>query len=161
MRRRFSVQRINAINDKGKAISGTIEPVRTDYWLDSQEEKGKLYLFALSRRGQALERAGALRLVVDTSNGDQNTSTVRVKVLFAHTFGVENVADGDYWDDIPESLRFDIQDELADRLMARAQPEKVSFFTAFSSAERERYPYRGVAFIVSELDELEALFSEV
>ena len=158
MRRNFSIQKINALNEKGKAIPGTIEPVHTDYWLDSPEEEGKLYLFALSRRGRALERAGALRLVVDTMNGDRNTSTVRVKVLYADTFGVENVADGDYWDEIPESLRFDIQDELADQLMARAQPEKVSFLSAFSSPERERYPYQGVTFVVSELEELEALF---
>ena len=158
MQHRFSIQKINALNDKGKLIPGTIEPIHTEYRLDLPEEESKLYLFALSRRGRALERAKTLRLVVNSLNGERNTSTVRVKVLYADSFGLDNVADGDYWNEIPESLRFDIQDELADQLMARAQPEKIGFFPVLSSPERERHPYQGVTFAVSELDELEALF---
>ena len=112
-------------------------------------------MFGLSRRGQALERAKTLRLEVESATSDRRTNVVRVKVLYAHTFGLENVANGDYWDDVPESLRFDIQDRLADELMDRAPPEKVAPMAAF---QRERYPYQGVMFAVSELKELEALF---
>ena len=158
MRRRFSIRKINALNDKGRLIPGTIEPVHRDYWLDLPEGESKLHLFGLSRRGRELEQAKTLRLVVGPSNSEG--SAVRVKVLYARTFGLENVADGDYWDEIPESLRFDIQDKLADQLMARAQPEKVGVFQLISQPERERHPYQGVAFVVSGLDELEALFPE-
>ena len=154
--RRFSIRKINALNSRGKSIPGTIKPVHTDFWLDNLPEgEGKLHLFGLARQGQALEQAKTLRLVVEPSNADRRTSIVRVKVLHAHTFGLENVSNGDYWDDVPESLRFDMQDKLADQLMARAQPESISIFTPL---QRERYPYQGVVFMVAELDELEALF---
>ena len=156
--RRFSVRKINALNSRGKSIPGTIEPVHSDFWLDLPEGESKLHLFALSRRGQALEQAKTLRLVVEPSNSDRRTKVVQVKVLYAHTFGLENVANGDYWDDVPESLRFDIQDRLADELMDRAQPENVGVFTSIGAIQRERHPYQGVVFAVSGLDELEALF---
>ena len=83
---------------------------------------------------------------------------MRVKVLYAHTFGLENVANGDYWNDVPEFLRFDIQDRLADQLMDRAQPENIGILTSIAAIQRERHPYQGVVFAVSGLDELEALF---
>ena len=153
--RRFSIRKINALNSRGKSIAGTIEPVHSDFWLDLPEGESKFHLFALSRRGQALERAKTLRLEVEPVNSVRRTDSVWVKVLYAHTFGLENVADGDYWDDVPESLRFDIQDKLADELMDRAPPENITPIAAF---QRERHPYQGVVFAVSGLDELEALF---
>ena len=155
--RRFSIRKINALNSRGRSIPGTIKPIHTDFWLDLPEGESKMHLFALSRRGQALQQAQTLRLVVEPSTADRQDSTVRVKVLYAHTFGLENVSNGDYWDDIPESLRFDIQDRLADELMNQAPPENISFLNPLQR-ERERYPYQGVVFAVSELDELEALF---
>jgi hypothetical protein len=159
--RRFSKKKVNALDSKGKSISGTIKPVHTDFWLDLPEEEreGKLHLFALARRGQALEQAKTLRLVVEPSTADRRTSTVRVNVLYAHTFGLEDVSNGDYWDDVPESLRFDIQDMLADALMDRAKPENIGLFNPLQR-ERERFPYRGAVFSVSGLEGLEALFQE-
>ena len=156
--RRFSISKINALNSRGRSIPGTIEPVHSDFWLDLPEGESKLHLFALSRRGQALEQAKTLRLVVEPSNSDRRTSVVRVKVSYAHIFGLENVANGDYWNDVPEFLRFDIQDRLADELMDRAQPENIGILTSIAAIQRERHPYQGVVFAGSGLDELEALF---
>ena len=156
--RRFSIRKINALNNRGKSIPGTIKPVHSDFWLDLPEGEGKLHLFALSRRGQALERAKTLRLEVEPARSDRRAIVVWVKVLYAHTFGLENVSDGDYWDDVPESLRFDIQDRLADELMNRAPPENVALPISIGAFQRERHPYQGVVFAVSELEDLEALF---
>ena len=156
--RRFSIRKINALNSRGKSIPGTIKPVHSDFWLDLPDGESKLHLFALSRRGQALEQAKTLRLEVEPASSDRRTSIVRVKVLYAHTFGLDNVSNGDYWDDVPESLRFDIQDRLADELMDRAPPESTGLAISIGGFQRERHPYQGVVFAVSELDELEALF---
>lgn len=143
--RQFTVKEIQAFDGKGKFIAGTIEPVHPSYWLDSDGGEGKMYLFALARRGRALKRADSLRLVVQPEAANSATQQdVRVKVLYADSFGVEQVSDGDYWDDVPERLRFKIQNALADELMERAKP------TLFQ--------YQGVAFAVSGLDDLEALF---
>lgn len=156
--RRFSIKKVNALNDKGKSIPGTIELVHPDYGLDLPEGESKLHLFALSRRGRALEGAETLRLEVEPSSaGDRRTSAVQVKVLSVHTFALENLSSGDYWDDLPESLRFEVQDRLADELMERAEPVDVGLF-AIARNRQQRYPYQGVAFAVSGLDELEALF---
>lgn len=156
--RRFKIEKIRAYDRKGKRIAGTIEPVHTEYRLDSCEEQGKLYLFALARQGRALEQADSLRLDVTpaTDGGERgNPADVPVKVLFADVFGAEQVTGGDYWNEMPERLRDDIQDRLADALMERARPElRVSLF----QNQRELYPYHGVAFAVTELDELTALF---
>ena len=155
--RKFTIRKIKAYDSKGKRIVGTIEPVHTDYWLDL-EGTGKMHLFALARQGRSLEKAYSLNLEVASSTGDKvvwQREDVSVKVLFTDVFGVEQVTEGDYWDTLPESLRDDIQDKLADELMGRAQPElRGSLFKTW----QEPYPYQGVTFAVSELDELEALF---
>lgn len=153
--RQFRIGRINAFDGKGKAIPGTIKPVHPDYQLESSETQGKLHLFALARRGRKLEQAKSLRLVVTPNTGSPWPAEVRVRVLHADSFGLDQVSSGDYWDDVPESLRLDIQDALADELMNRA---KVGIVESIFEAAREPYPYQGVVFIVSELDELEALF---
>ena len=154
--RRFKVKKIRAYDGKGKKIAGTIELMHSDYWLDSGEGSGKLHLFALGRRGRELEQADALRLSVESRSDERTPHEVRVKVLYADIFGVEQVTSGDYWDDVPETLREDLQDKLADELMARAQPE---IRTSLFQSRRERYPYQGVVFTVSGLEELEALFA--
>ena len=153
--RKFAIRKIKAYDSKGKRIAGTIEPMHTDYWLDS-EGTGKLHLFALARQGRSLEKAHSLDLEVVPAIGERDSwADVSVKVLFTDIFGVEQVADGDYWDELPVRLRDEIQDKLADELMDRAQPEiRVSLFKQW----QEPYPYQGVTFAVSELDELEALF---
>lgn len=156
--RRFKIKKIRAYNKKGKKIAGTIEPVHSDYWLDSGEGQGKMHLFALARQGRVLEQAHSLRLEVaaETDDGEVwKEEDVSVKVLFTDIFGPEQVTSGDYWDEVPERLRDDIQDKLADELMERAKPEiRVSLF----QNQRELYPYQGVTFAVSGLGELEALF---
>ena len=156
--RSFTIKKIRAYDSSGNRIAGTIEPVHTDYWLNSDEEPGKLPLFALTRQGRALEKAHSLLLDVASATGEGNgwsREDVHVRVLLTDVFGVEQVTRGDYWDDLPERLRDDLQDKMADELMDRAQPEIRA--TLFQSRQ-ERYPYHGVAFVVSELDELEALF---
>ena len=140
----FKVKKIHALDGKGRAIAGTIEPVHPSYWLEQNGGESKMYLFALARRGRALKRADSLHLVVEPESSDSTPRDVRVKVLDADNFGVEKVSNGEYWDDVPEPLRFSIQDALADELMARASPSL--------------FQYQGVAFTVSGLDELEALF---
>ena len=153
--RKFKINKIRAFDGKGKPIAGTIELAHSDYILDLVEGPGKLHLFALARRSQLLEQAESLRLVVEPASDYRTPRDVRVKALYTDTFGLDRVSSGDYWNDVPEPLRFDIQDKLADELMDRAQPEiRVSLF----QTRHERYPYQGVAFTVSELDELEALF---
>ena len=156
--RRFKIEKIRAYDSKGKRIAGTIEPVHTEYHLDSSKGQNKLYLFALARQGRALEKAYSLRLDVTPATDDgeiRNPEEVAAKVLFVDVFGAEQVTGGDYWDEMPERLRDDIQDRLADELMERARPEiRVSLF----QNQRELYPYQGVTFAVSGLDELEALF---
>lgn len=148
--RQFTIKEIYALDGKGKAIADTIEPVHPAYCLDIAEGPGKAYLFALTRRGRAVERADSLRLVVAPALDDTDTRNVRVKVLFTDTFDVERVSSGDYWDDIPELQRFRIQAKLADQIMDRAKP--------LFPFQREAHPYQGVAFAVSGLDEIEALF---
>ena len=148
--RQFTIKEIYALDGKGKAIADIIKPVHPAYCLDIAEGLGKAYLFALTRWGRDLERADSLRLVVAPDLDDAETRNVRVKVLFTDTFDVERVSSGDYWDDIPELQRFRIQAKLADEIMDRAKP--------LFPFQREAHPYQGVAFAVSELDELEALF---
>ena len=153
--RKFTIRKIKAYDAKGKRIAGTIEPVRTDYWL-GLEGTGKMHLFALARQGRSLEKAYSLNLeVAPVAANEVVWEDVSVKVLFTDIFGAEQVTQGDYWDDLPVSLRDDIQDKLADELMARAQPQLRG---ALFKTWQEPYPYQGVAFAVSELDELEALF---
>lgn len=158
--RNFTIKKIRAYDAKGKRIAGTIEPVHTGYRLNPGEGQRKLHLFALSRQGRALEKAYSLLLdVASASDGKEDWSQedVPVKVLLTDVFGVEQVTTGDYWDELPERLRDDIQDKLADELMARAYPEiKAPLFQIWQG----RYPYQGVAFVVSGLDELEALFPD-
>ena len=151
--RRFKIKKIRAFDEKGKPIAGTIELAHSDYSLDSGEGPGKLHLFALARRGRSLEQAKSLRLEVIPVSDTPYPKVVQVKVLYADIFGLERVSSGGYWDEVPESLRYDIQDTLADKLMDRAKPEPSLF-----QIHREPYPYQGVAFAVSGLDELEALF---
>ncbi len=151
--RQFKVEEINAVDAKGKTIAGTIEPVPFGYWLDSEKGTGKAYLFGLTRHGRALARADRLHLVVTPSSGVPAPQDVQVKVLFTDIFDVERVSRGDYWDDMPQRYRFRAQHKLADELMDRAGPGG-----AISLVQRELYPYSGVTFAVSELDELEALF---
>ena len=129
--------------------------MHTGYWLDLPEGESKLHLFALTRRGKELAQAKTLRLVVEPDAENGPGSAVEVEVLYAHTFGLENLADGDYWDEVPEPLRFDMQDRMADELMDRADPIPAGLFSALP---RRRYPYQGVAFAVSGLDQLAALF---
>ena len=154
--RRFKIKKIRAFDRKGKSIAGTIELVHSDYWLDMNEGPGKLYLFALTRRGRLLERADSLQLEVVSASNDRTPRNMQVKVLYADIFDLDNVNSGDYWDDVPESLRFDIQDKLADELMSRAQPE---IRTSLFQTRHERYPFEGVTFAVSGLEELEVLFA--
>lgn len=144
--RQFTIEEIYALDGKGKTIADMIEPVHPAYCLDLGEGPGKAYLFALSRRG----RADSLRLVVTPDLDNTEPRNVRVKVLFTDTFDVERVSSGDYWDDIPELQRFRIQAKLADEIMGRAKP--------LFPFQRETHPYQGVTFVVSGLDELEALF---
>ncbi len=148
--RTFKINKIRALDGKGKTISGTIELVTSDYFLDSGEGPGKGYLFALARRGQPLERAKRLLLDVQGESDCTETGEVQVKVLYTDTFGLDHIVDGDYWDEVPEMQRFRIQDKLADEIMERAKP--------LLPFQREAHPYHGVAFAVSGLDELEALF---
>ena len=150
--RRFKINKINALDSKGKSIAGTIQPVHSDYWLDS-EAQGKLHLFGLARRGRSLEQAKSLRLEIIPASVNPYPQGVRVKVLHADSFGLEEVSRGDYWDEVPEQVRYDIQNTLADELMDRAKSEPSLF-----QFQREPYPYQGVAFVVSELEELAALF---
>ena len=154
--RRFTIREIYALDKKGKNIGGIIEPVHPEYWLDSEEGLGKAYLFALARRSRELEHADSLRLVVSPGPDDDPQREVGVKVLFTDTFGLDRVSSGDYWDEIPELQRFRVQAKLSEELMRRAQPE---IRTSLFQTRHERYPFEGVAFAVSELDELEALFS--
>ena len=151
--RQFKINKIHALDRKGRAIAGTIELVHSGYWLDTQVEEGKMHLFALARRGRALEQAKTLCL--DVSRGDDRLpdKEMRLKVLYVHIFDVDDVSSGDYWDDVPESLRWDIQDKLADELMERARSEPSLFRFRW-----DPYPYQGVTFAVSGLDEIEALF---
>ena len=153
--RSIAIRKINALNSRGKSIPGTIEPMHTGYWLDLPEGESKLHLFALTRRGKEMAQAKTLRLVVEPAAENAPGSAVEVEVLYAHTFGVEDLPEGDYWDELPESLRLDMQDRMADELMDRADPIPA---TLFSTLGRRRYPYRGVAFAVSGLDQLAALF---
>lgn len=152
---KFTIKEIYALDKKGKHIGGIIEPLHPDHWLDSEKGPGKAYLFALARRGRELERANSLRLVVTPVSGGQASRNVRVKVLYTDTFGIDYVSSGDYWDELPEMQRFRIQAKMSEELMARAQPE---IRTSLFQTRHERYPFEGVAFAVSELDELEALF---
>ena len=142
--RQFRVKEIHALDGKGRAIAGTIEPVHPSYWLEQNGGESKMYLFALARRGRALKRADSLLPVVEPESPNPAPRDVRVKVLEADNFSVEKVSNGGYWDDVPERLRFSIQDALAGELM---EPAKPSLFQ-----------YEGVAFTVSELDELQTLF---
>ena len=152
---RFTIKEIYALDKKGKHIGGIIEPVPPDYWLDSAEGPGKAYFFALARRSRELERADSLRLVVTPGVGNGTSSNVRVKVLYTDTFDLDRVSSGEYWDEIPEIQRFRLQAKLSEELMSRAQPE---IRTSLFQTRRELYPFEGVTFAVSELDELEALF---
>ena len=152
---RFAVRKIYALNSKGKVIpAGTIRPVRQEYRLDSPESESKMHLFAIARQGKSLEQAKTLQLEVEPERAIR-PQTVGVEVLYAHTFELENLADGDYWDEVPQSLRFEVQTRLADELMDLADPEPPGLF---SMPPRRRYPYQGVAFAVSGLDQLAALF---
>ena len=153
--RRFAVKKIYALNNRGRHIAGTIEPVHPGYWLDLPDGESKLHLFALTRRGKEQAQAKTLRLVVEPAAENGQENFVEVEVLYAHTFGVEDLPEGDYWDELPESLRLAMQDRMADELMERAAPIPA---TLFSTLGRQRYPYRGVAFAVSGLDQLAALF---
>ena len=153
--RRLAVKKIYALRGNGKHIAGTIEPMHPGYWLDLPDGESKLHLFALTRRGKEMAQAKTLRLVVGPAAENGPGSAVEVEVLYAHTFGVEDLPEGDYWDELPESLRFDVQTRLADELMDRADPIPA---TLFSTLGRRRYPYQGVAFAVSGLDQLAALF---
>ena len=148
--RQFDVKEIYALDGKGKAVAGTIEPVHSGYWLDSDDGPGKAYLFGLTRQGRALAQADRLHLVVTPSGEVALQRDVMVKVLFTDVFGVERVSRGDYWDDLPELHRFRAQNKLADELMDRAPP--------LFPFQRERHPYQGVAFAVTGLDGLDALF---
>ena len=153
--RQFTVKEIYALDRKGKHIGGIIEPVHPDYLLDSDEGPGKAYLFALARRSRELERADSLSLVVTSGSGDRAPQYVRVKVLDINTFDLDRVSSGDYWNEIPELQRFRVQAKLSEELMSRAQPE---IRTSLFQTRNERYPFEGVAFAVTELDELEGLF---
>ena len=148
--RMFRINRIRALDGKGKTIAGTIEPVDSNYLLNSGEGRGKGYLFALARRGQPLERAERLLLEVQGVSAGTETNEVQVKVLYTDIFGLDRVVSGDYWDEVPELQRFRIQNKLADEIMERAKP--------LFPFQREPYPYQGVTFAVSELEELDALF---
>jgi hypothetical protein len=153
--RQFKINKIHVLDGKGRSIAGTIELVHTGYWLDSDVGEGKMHLFALGRRGRALEQAKTLCLDVARDDDRLPDKETRLKVLNVHIFGVDDVSSGDYWDDVPESLRWDIQDKLADELMDRAKSGP-SFF----QFRQGPYPYQGVAFTVSELDGLETLFQQ-
>lgn len=155
--RQFAIKEIYALDKKGNHIGGIIEPVYPDYWLDSEGGHGKAYLFALARRSRELERADSLRLIVAPGYEGQAQKDVRVKVLYTDTFDLDRVSRGDYWDEIPELQRFRIQAKLSEELMSRAQPE---IRTSLFQTRRELYPFEGVTFAVSELDELEALFPD-
>ena len=148
--RQFEVKEIYALDAKGKAVAGTIEPVHSGYWLDSDDGPGKAYLFGLVRRGRDVERAELLDLVVASSASIPEPKRVRVKVLYTDVFSVEQTSRGDYWDEVPEYHRFRIQNKIADELMDRAPP--------LFPFQRERHPYQGVAFAVTGLDGLDALF---
>ena len=152
---KFTIKEIYALDKKGKHIGGIIEPLHPDYWLDSEKGPGKAYLFALARRSRELERADSLRLVVTPDPDGKTSRNVRVKVLYTDTFDIDRVSSGDYWDELPEMQRFRIQAKMAEELMARAQPE---IRTSLFQTRYERYPFEGVTFAVSGLDELEALF---
>ena len=153
--RQFDVKEINAVDGKGKTIVGTIEPVHSGYWLESDNGPGKAYLFGLTRQGRSLARADRLHLVVTPSGGVsfQREVQVQVKVLFIDVFDVVRVSRGDYWDDMPERYRFRAQNKLADKLMDRAGPGGT-----IPLIQWERFPYVGVTFAVTELDGLDALF---
>ena len=148
--RRFKINKIHALDGKGRTIAGTIEPAHSDYSLDSEEGNGKAYLFALARKGQSLERAESLLLEVQPASDSFESSEVQVKVLYIDIFGLDRVSSGEYWDELPQIQRFRIQDKLADEIMERAKP--------LFPFQREAHPYQGVTFAVSGLDELESLF---
>ena len=157
--RRFTIKEIYALDQKGNHIGGIIEPVHPDYWLDSEQRHGKGYLFGLARRNRELERADCLRLVVapeDAPTPDAPTpKDVQVKVLYTDAFGLDGVSRGDYWSELPQLVRFRIQARLSEELMRRAQPE---IRTSLFQTRQERYPFGGVAFAVTGLGELDALF---
>ena len=152
---RFAVKKIYALNGKGKVIPGTIHPIHEEYRLDSPEGESKMHLFGVARQGKSLEQTKALHLEVLLEQGRPAMHNIGVKVLYAHTFGLENLTDGDYWDEVPTPLRFHMQNRLADELMELADPDPPGLLSAIP---RRRYPYQGVAFAVSGLDQLAALF---
>ena len=154
----FNIRGIYALDGKGKHIAGTIEPVHSGYWPHPETVQDAAYIFALARRGRFLQlntKSLFLAVAVGPESPEQKLETVRVKVAHTHAFGLDKLFCGDYWKQVPELQRIQIQNKIAYELMSRAKPVMIKDGIPYM---RDAYPYSGIAFAVSGLDELEALF---
>ena len=96
-----------------------------------------------------------MAVAVGPESHEQKLETVRVKVAHTHAFGLDKLFCGDYWKQVPELQRIQIQNKIAYELMSRAKPVMIKDGIPYM---RDTYPYSGIAFAVSGLYELEALF---